>query len=306
METLMLPFSPRFIVLTICSVVTALLLGIGIVDHKVFDLVGIPIVIFGALTLLGIRDLTQKSHAVLRNYPISAHLRFLLEEIRPEMRQYFFESEKDGMPFSRDTRAVIYQRAKMVLDKRPFGTQEDVYREGYEWMHHSVAPKVHSGEKFRVTIGGPDCARPYSMSVFNISAMSFGALSANAIRALNKGAALGGFAQDIGPNPRQEIVVTLQRNGRVYIASQVAKTALGKIDACEAIWTAALKKSEDLRSAYQKSGAKNEKLFDDGTKAEDDGDKAYRACLVARTPQQAYYPALVKEAQELADRLAGK
>jgi hypothetical protein len=119
-------------------------------------------------------------------------------------------------------------------------------------------------------------------------------------------AALGGFAQDIGPNPRQEIVVTLQRNGRVYIASQVAKTALGKIDACEAIWTAALKKSEDLRSAYQKSGAKNEKLFDDGTKAEDDGDKAYRACLVARTPQQAYYPALVKEAQELADRLAGK
>ena len=83
----------------------------------------------------------QKSHAVLRNYPISAHIRFLLEEIRPEMRQYFFESEKDGMPFSRDTRALVYQRAKMVLDKRPFGTQEDVYRDGYEWMHHSVAPK---------------------------------------------------------------------------------------------------------------------------------------------------------------------
>jgi glutamate synthase domain-containing protein 2 len=144
METLMLPFSPRFIVLTICSVVTTLLLGLGIVDHKVLKLVAIPIVIFGALALLGFRDLTQKSHAVLRNYPISAHLRFLLEEIRPEMRQYFFESEKDGMPFSRDTRAVIYQRAKMVLDKRPFGTQEDVYREGYEWMHHSMAPKPHA------------------------------------------------------------------------------------------------------------------------------------------------------------------
>jgi glutamate synthase domain-containing protein 2 len=125
METLMLPFSPRFIVLTICAVVTALLLGLGIVDRKVFDLVLIPMLIFGALTLLGIRDLMQKSHAVLRNYPISAHIRFLLEEIRPEMRQYFFESEKDGMPFSRDTRAVIYQRAKMVLDKRPFGTQEE-------------------------------------------------------------------------------------------------------------------------------------------------------------------------------------
>ncbi len=144
METLMLPFSPRFIVLTICAVVTALLLALGVFDHKTFDVVLIPLIIFGALTLLGIRDLVQKNHAVLRNYPISAHMRFLLEEIRPEMRQYFFESEKDGMPFSRDTRALVYQRAKMVLDKRPFGTQEDVYREGYEWMHHSVAPKTHA------------------------------------------------------------------------------------------------------------------------------------------------------------------
>src|SRR6202140_4032298 len=143
METLMLPFSPRFIVLTICAVVTALLLGIGIFDRRVLNLIIlIPTVIFGGLTVLGIRDLMQQNHAVLRNYPISAHLRFLLEEIRPEMRQYFFESERDGMPFSRDTRAVIYQRAKMGLDKGPFGTQEDVYREGYEWIHPSVAPKV--------------------------------------------------------------------------------------------------------------------------------------------------------------------
>ena len=100
--------------------------------------------------------------------------------------------------------------------------------------------------------------------------------------------------------------MTLQKDGRVSIASQVAKTAIGKIDACEAIWTAAEKKSQELRDAYQKSGAKNEKLFDDGTKAEDDGDKAYRACLVAKTPQQAYYQALVAEAQEIADRLAAK
>jgi glutamate synthase domain-containing protein 2 len=198
METLLLPFSPRFIVLTICSVVTALLLGIGIADHKISDILLVPTLIFGGLTLLGVRDLLQKSHAVLRNYPISAHLRFLLEEIRPEMRQYFFESEKDGMPFSRDTRAVVYQRAKMVLDKRPFGTQEDVYREGYEWMHHSVAPKAQADEKFRITIGGPDCAKPYSASVFNISAMSFGALSPNAVRALNAGAKRGGFAHDTG------------------------------------------------------------------------------------------------------------
>ncbi|WP_407156948.1 FMN-binding glutamate synthase family protein [Bradyrhizobium sp. STM 3557] len=198
METLLLPFSPRFIVLTICAVVTALLLILGIFDHKVFDFLLAPLLIFGGLTLLGIRDLTQQSHAVLRNYPIAAHMRFLFEEIRPEMRQYFFESEKDGMPFSRDTRAVVYQRAKMVLDKRPFGTQEDVYRDGYEWLHHSVAPKPHAKEKFRITIGGPDCAKPYSASVFNISAMSFGALSPNAVRALNGGAKKGGFAHDTG------------------------------------------------------------------------------------------------------------
>jgi glutamate synthase domain-containing protein 2 len=198
METLLIPFSPRFIVLTICAVVTALLVGIGIIDRKIFGILLVPILIFGGLTALGIRDLLQKGHAVLRNYPISAHLRFLLEEIRPEMRQYFFESEKDGMPFSRDTRAVVYQRAKMELDKRPFGTQEDVYREGYEWMHHSVSPKPHAEEKFRVLIGGPDCTRPYSASVFNISAMSFGALSPNAVRALNAGAKRGGFAHDTG------------------------------------------------------------------------------------------------------------
>src|SRR6202790_5280222 len=143
METLLLPFSPRYIVLTICAVVTALLLGVGILDHnpKAWEVFWIPSLISGALTLLGIRDLLQPNHAVLRNYPISAHLRFLLEEIRPEMRQYFFESAKDGMPFRRDTRSLIYQRAKMVLDKRPFGTQEDVYREGNEWIQHSVAPK---------------------------------------------------------------------------------------------------------------------------------------------------------------------
>jgi len=109
-------------------------------------------------------------------------------------------------------------------------------------------------------------------------------------------AALGGFAQDIGPNPRQEIVVTLQKGGRVYIANQVAKTAIGKFDACEAIWTAATKTSEELWKAYENAGSKDDKLLDERSKAEDDGDKAYRACLVAKTPQQPYYPALVAEA----------
>jgi len=198
MQTLMLPFTPRYIVLTICSVATLFLIGMGIWDHRLIHLVIIPATVFGCLAALGFHDLFQKDHAVLRNYPISAHIRFLLEEIRPEMRQYFFESEKDGMPFSRDTRAVVYQRAKMVLDKRPFGTQKNVYEEGYEWMNHSVAPKPHATEQFRITIGGPDCLRPYSASVLNISAMSFGALSQNAIRALNAGAKKGNFAHDTG------------------------------------------------------------------------------------------------------------
>jgi glutamate synthase domain-containing protein 2 len=198
METLMLPFSPRFVVLTICGVITMLLIGLGLVDHEIINLIVIPVLIFGGLTLLGIRDLIQKDHAVLRNYPISAHLRFLLEEIRPEMRQYFFESEKDGTPFSRDTRALVYQRAKMVLDKRPFGTQENVYDSGYEWMNHSIAPKPLAKEGFRIIVGGPDCTKPYSASVFNISAMSFGSLSPNAVRALNAGAKKGGFAHDTG------------------------------------------------------------------------------------------------------------
>src|SRR5260221_61858 len=194
METLLLPFSPRFIILTICGVVTALLLAIGLLDHnpKIWEVVLIPIVVFGPLTLHVLRDLTQKSNAVLRNYPISAHIRFLLEEIRPEMRQYFFESEKDGMPFSRDTRALVYQRAKMVLDKRPFGTQEDVYRDGYEWMHHSVAPKARAVEQFRVTIGAAVWTTLFSASEFNILAERFWAVSPNARRELNSCAQKGG------------------------------------------------------------------------------------------------------------------
>ena len=200
MRALALAFSPRFVALTLSfllAVVFAAALGASpLPGWNVVLAVGLCL--FGALTALGLRDLAQRRHAVLRNYPISAHLRFLLEGMRPEMRQYFFESETDGLPYSRNQRAIIYQRAKLALDKRPFGTQLDVYAPGYEWMRHSIAPSPVATEPFRVTVGGPDCARPYSISVFNISAMSFGALSANAIRALNRGAALGGFAHDTG------------------------------------------------------------------------------------------------------------
>jgi glutamate synthase domain-containing protein 2 len=148
--------------------------------------------------LLGIRDLRQTRHAVLRNYPVAAHLRFLLESIRPEMRQYFFEGDKDGAPFPRDKRAIVYQRAKRDLDKRPFGTQYDVYEEQYEWLHHSIAPKPTLTHDALRTMVGTQTKQPYSASLLNISAMSYGSLSANAIRALNKGAKAGGFFHDTG------------------------------------------------------------------------------------------------------------
>ena len=200
MQALSLAFSPRFIVLTLAALATLFFLALiaaGAAPSATAPL-WIGAALFGALTALGVRDLFQTRHAILRNYPISAHMRFILEEIRPEMRQYFFESETDGLPFSRTQRAVVYQRAKMVLDKRPFGTLRDTNAPGYEWLRHSITPKPVATEGFRIPVGGPDCAKPYSMSVFNVSAMSFGALSANAIRALNKGAALGGFAHDTG------------------------------------------------------------------------------------------------------------
>ncbi|MFO1266273.1 MAG: FMN-binding glutamate synthase family protein [Rubrivivax sp.] len=153
-----------------------------------------------ALVALGFRDTRQRRHSVLRNYPVIGHLRFLLEYIRPEMRQYFIESDNEAAPFSRQQRSLVYQRAKGDPDKRPFGTQLDVQAAGYEWINHSIAPTRLDSHDFRVEIGtgGSSCTQPYSASVFNISAMSFGALSANAIMALNAGAKRGGFAHDTG------------------------------------------------------------------------------------------------------------
>jgi glutamate synthase domain-containing protein 2 len=155
----------------------------------------------GGLLLVGLgwRDTRQTRHSVLRNYPVIGHLRFLLEFIRPEIRQYFIESDNEAAPFSRQQRSLVYQRAKGDADKRPFGTQLDVHALGYEWINHSIAPTEVASHDFRITIGAASsCTQPYSASVFNISAMSFGALSANAILALNGGAKRGGFAHDTG------------------------------------------------------------------------------------------------------------
>ena len=153
-----------------------------------------------ALVALGIRDIRQPARAVLRNYPVIGHLRYLLEFIRPEIRQYFIESDSEAAPFSRQQRSLVYQRAKGEPDKRPFGTQKDVGATGYEWITHSVQPSHIASEDFRIRIGGvgTSCTQPYDASVFNISAMSFGALSGPAVLALNTGAKRGGFAHDTG------------------------------------------------------------------------------------------------------------
>jgi len=186
-------FPVRYTVLFLCS------LGFLL---SIFTLVAfgegtLALLSFGALVCLGIFDLRQTKRSLLRNYPVIGHLRFMLEYVRPEIRQYFIESDSEASPFSRAQRSLVYQRAKGESDKQPFGTQLSVYAEGYEWINHSMAPSVVASHEFRITIGA-NTAQPYSASVFNISAMSFGALSANAILALNSGARRGGFAHDTG------------------------------------------------------------------------------------------------------------
>lgn len=152
----------------------------------------------GGLFLLGVHDIYQRRHSILRNYPVVGHLRFLLEGFRPEIRQYIIEGDHEEVPFSRQARGLVYQRAKGAEDKRPFGTIENVYSSGYAWLTHSASPVVIDDTNFRVRIGGSACKQPYDASLYNISAMSFGSLSANAILALNTGAKKGGFAHDTG------------------------------------------------------------------------------------------------------------
>ena len=176
------------VVLALLSLFTMIAVGSG----------GFWFLVFTGLSVLGVFDLRQTKSSVLRNYPVIGHLRFMLEKIRPEIRQYFLESDVEATPFSRSQRSLAYARAKGETDKRPFGTQVDQNATGHEWLNHSMAPSLIASHDFRLTIGGPGCTQPYEASVFNISAMSFGALSANAIQALNAGAKRGGFAHDTG------------------------------------------------------------------------------------------------------------
>lgn len=176
-----------------------LLLGLCAVAAFFAPLFWVP---FGGLVLLilmAASDAMQTRRAILRNFPLIGRMRYLFEAIRPEINQYFIESNTDGVPFSREQRSLVYQRAKGQLDTVPFGTQQDVYGPGYEWLAHSICARhVELGCLPRVTIGGPDCSQPYGASLLNISAMSFGSLSSNAIEALNMGAKEGGFYHNTG------------------------------------------------------------------------------------------------------------
>ncbi|MDE2090883.1 MAG: FMN-binding glutamate synthase family protein [Gammaproteobacteria bacterium] len=168
--------------------------GIGVFWHPFWWL----FIIVAALVILAIYDLTQTHHTILRNYPIFGHLRYAFEDIHTQIRQYFIEGDMEGLPFAREQREMVYQRAKNKGLLHPFGTIENVYRNGYEWINHSITALWPQKDEPRVRVGGNQCSKPYMASHFNISAMSFGALSSNAIEALNAGAKLGGFAHDTG------------------------------------------------------------------------------------------------------------
>jgi len=176
--------------------ITASLILIALASYRPVFYWGFIVV--APVILLGLYHMVQTRHTILRLYPVIGSFRYLFESIRPEIQQYFVESNINGRPINREFRALIYQRAKNVRDTRPFGTQFDVYRAGYEWMDHSMKPTHIDDRHPRVKFGGPDCSQPYMASPMNISAMSYGALSKHAILALNKGAKLGDFAHNTG------------------------------------------------------------------------------------------------------------
>lgn len=176
------------------------LIGLGylILPPIYYPLHSIVSLVLGILILIGLVDAFQTRHTIRRNFPIIGHMRYLLEEIRPEINQYFIESNTNGVPFNRLQRSLIYQRAKNMVSTLPFGTQLDVYDVGYEWVEHSMVPVHVDPASLRVWVGGPDCQQPYHASIFNISAMSYGSLSKNAILALNGSAKDGNFAHNTG------------------------------------------------------------------------------------------------------------
>lgn len=176
------------------GIILLVILGLLALMHEII----VFVVLLVVLAVIALYDMTQKKHSICRNFPILGHMRFILEFFRPEIQQYFVADDESERPFDRETRTIIYQRAKGVRDTVPFGTERDIRAVGYEWILHSLMPKHVDEVEPRITVGGPDCKQPYCASRLNISAMSFGALSSNAILALNKGAKIGGFAHNTG------------------------------------------------------------------------------------------------------------
>jgi len=186
----------RFLPFAFACALTAVVVVLAVLTGAVAWIV--VAVVLAAIVAVGVHDLAQHRHSILRNYPLLGHMRFLLEKVRPELQQYFVERNFDGRPYDRDTRTSIYERAKGVKDEQAYGTERDVAEPGYEWLLHSAHPVPEPDDPPRVRVGGPDCAQPYDMALLNVSAMSFGALSGAALTALNRGAAKGGFAHDTG------------------------------------------------------------------------------------------------------------
>ena len=188
------PTSPRGLFMLSSIFVLGGIAALGIHHPRAFALYAI----FVPIVVIGIFDMLQRQHTIRRNFPFVGNFRYLFEAVRPGINQYFIESNTDGMPFSREERSVVYQRAKGTIDTLPFGTQRDVYQENYEWINHSIQPVPALHDEPRVKIGGRACVRPYLASRFNVSAMSYGSLSQNAVRALNRGARIGSFYQNTG------------------------------------------------------------------------------------------------------------
>ena len=184
-----------FIVTSLLLIALLILLGVYL-SRSYYIILGI----ISPFLLIGFYDSFQSKHSITRNFPLVGRTRFVADWLRPKLYQYFVEPDTDGRPFARIHRSIVYQRSKQVTSTAPFGTQLDVYEEGYEWMNHSIAALNHHDldSDPRVTVGGPNCKKPYDLSLFNISAMSYGSLSKNAVLAMNGGAAIGGFAQNTG------------------------------------------------------------------------------------------------------------
>jgi glutamate synthase domain-containing protein 2 len=189
------PVISRYFVLQLVWLLTLLAIVIG---RFLWIDAYYALIILAPLSLVGLADLFQSEHAILRNYPIIGHMRYWVEHVRPEIRQYIIEDDRDPLPFSREQRAMVYQRAKNVPSNMPFGTILNVNAPSYGWISHSMRPVHNDTFDFRISIGGKDCLKPYSASVLNISGTSFGSVSGNAILALNKGAKKGGFAHNTG------------------------------------------------------------------------------------------------------------